>query len=337
MKRLTLPPASERNMSTSPQQLTEVPCNLCGSSDVEVLSLRDRSGRYLRTVICRQCGLVYSSPRPTSEQTRAFYSRQYRIEYKGVSKPKKKHIYRAGRVALARYGQIRDILKPNAVVLDVGSGGGEFVYLLRHLGFDARGIEPNEGYACYSIEEYHVPIQMGFAQDAEFPEREFDVITMHHVLEHTDNPYGIICKLRDWLKDSGFLVVEVPDLETVSQTPSRRFHVAHLYNFNQAALNTLGRKAGYGVFRTKTPSDEGNLWTIFQKSARAQAVSGQIAGNAEKILRIIRQHTITIHYLSRHPYARLFRKIAQSIHEQLETRSSRTGKDILDQLFRESL
>ena len=60
-----------------------IPCNLCGSSDVEVLGNRDRDGRPLRTTICRTCGLVWSNPRPAEDEVRRYYSREYRLDYKG--------------------------------------------------------------------------------------------------------------------------------------------------------------------------------------------------------------------------------------------------------------
>ena len=317
--------------------MDNLPCNLCGGQAVEELSLRDREGHYLRTVICKGCGLVYSSPRPTPDQTREFYSQQYRVQYKGVTQPKKKHIYRAGRVALDRYARIRDILKPQAVILDVGSGAGEFLYVLRHLGFDARGIEPNEGYARYSIEAYGLPAQIGFVQDVEFPEGVFDVITLYHVLEHTEDPLGVFSQLRRWLKADGSLVVEVPNVEAVCQAPAHRYHVAHLHNFNQNTLETLGKKAGYEVHRTALSADGGNLLTVFQRAPPPPSVPGQITGNCERITHIIRRHTILAHYFSSYPYARPIRRIVLSITEIIGTQGLSTGKDILDRLLRRAL
>ncbi|MBH0181271.1 MAG: glycosyltransferase family 9 protein [Nitrospira sp.] len=43
---------------------SSIPCNLCGGTEVSTLSNRSRSGKPLRTVICKSCGLVWSDPRP---------------------------------------------------------------------------------------------------------------------------------------------------------------------------------------------------------------------------------------------------------------------------------
>jgi 2-polyprenyl-3-methyl-5-hydroxy-6-metoxy-1,4-benzoquinol methylase len=320
-------------MGTDSQQYRVVTCNLCGSQDDEVLSFRGRNGKLLRTVICRQCGLVYSSPRPIEDETRMFYSKQYRLEYKHSFTPQKRRIYRAGRVALTRYAEIRDIIKSHSVVLDIGSGGGEFIYLLRCLGHDARGIEPNEGYAKYSIDEYGLPVRVGFIQDVNFAGDTFHVITLYHVLEHIEDPLGIICRVSEWLTPDGFLVVEVPNVEAVCQAPSHRFHKAHLYNFNQNTLEMLGRKGGYSIHRTTVSADEGNLLTIFRRSARVQRVSGRIPGNCERIRSIVDGHTAPAHYLSHYPYARLIGRLAQSIEERRQSKKYTRGKDILDSFF----
>lgn len=77
-------------------------------------------------------------------------------------------------------------------ILDVGTGGGEFAYLLQSLGHDISGIEPNKGYADYSKQEYGLNIQIGFIQDIQQLDESFDLITIWHVLEHTENPCDVL-------------------------------------------------------------------------------------------------------------------------------------------------
>ena len=111
-------------------------CNLCGAGEVAELGDKDRQGLPLRTVICQECGLVWTDPRPSEEEIKKFYAEEYRVRYKGTWQPKLKHVYRGGLVARARYATLRPFLRSGDVILDVGSGGGELVYLLRGLGYD---------------------------------------------------------------------------------------------------------------------------------------------------------------------------------------------------------
>ena len=67
---------------------------------------RDRDGRPLRTTICRRCGLVWSNPRPAEDEVRRYYSREYRLDYKGRATPSLRHIARSGRGALNRYREL---------------------------------------------------------------------------------------------------------------------------------------------------------------------------------------------------------------------------------------
>jgi uncharacterized Zn finger protein len=84
-----------------------IPCNLCGSLESEEISTLDRDKNYLRTVICQKCGLVWIDPRPNESEIKQYYSKDYRIKYKGTYKPKPKHIHRAGLIAMSRCRFIR--------------------------------------------------------------------------------------------------------------------------------------------------------------------------------------------------------------------------------------
>ena len=101
--------------------ISQSPCNLCGAREAEDLARLDRHGKPLRTVICRKCGLVWSDPVPTEETLRQFYAEEYRLQYKGISRPTPEHVYRAGRVAIHRFRYLKKILKPGSAIVDVGS------------------------------------------------------------------------------------------------------------------------------------------------------------------------------------------------------------------------
>ncbi|MDT4898290.1 MAG: hypothetical protein QOH25_3367 [Acidobacteriota bacterium] len=309
-----------------------VPCNLCGSVEVEEIGQLDRDRKPLRTVICKRCGLVWTDPRPREEEIVNFYTEDYRLEYKGAYEPRLKHVYRAGRGAIDRYQRIKDLLQGEQNILDIGAGGGEFVYVMRRLGFDARGIEPNRGYATYAKEVLGLPIEIGVAQQAEFPADSLAVVTMHHIVEHLSDPLTILSRVRGWLRDEGWLVIEVPNVEAVCQAPLSRFHAAHLYNFNQRTLETSGEKAGFIVHQTTLSADGGVITTIFRKAANAAQLTGEIPGNYERIRAILNSHTRLGHYLSPHPYIRPLRKLRQHLEETRAIKNFQDGREVLDSL-----
>lgn len=317
------------------QEPSSQPCNLCGGQGVSIIGTTSRTGKPLRTVICNDCGLVWTDPLP--HNPRNYYEDDYRIEYKGTFTPKPKHILRAGKVALIRRKVLGELLAQPKTILDVGTGGGEFAYLLKSLGHEVTGIEPNKGYAEFSIKEYGLNIHNGFIQDIQLPEQSFDLITIWHVLEHTENPTTVIGKLFTLLNPEGILVVEVPTIEATCQSPKSTFHEAHIFNFNLDTLVKLGEKIGFSESEHKMSADGANITLFFKKpSAIAKISSGdslKITGNAERIGNIVNNHTVLKHYLTLTPYKRMFARLSRTIGEKLATANFENGKRLLDKLY----
>jgi SAM-dependent methyltransferase len=312
-----------------------IPCNLCGSADVEEIGDRDRDGRQLRTTICRRCGLVWSNPRPREDEVRRYYSREYRLDYKGRATPSLRHVARSGRGALNRYRALAPFLRRGDRVLDAGAGGGEVVYVLRSLGFDATGLEPDEQYAMHAREALGVPVTTGFIQDASFPHGSFDVITMYHALEHVEDPSAILSRLRTWMAEGALLLVEVPNVEARCMAPARRFHFAHFYNFNRATLEGLGRKAGFDPIQTTTSPDGGNLSTAFKRADRpASPVIDD--GNCARVVEIVRSHSTLSYYCSPAPYVGPAGRLRAFLADRQATKGCETPRQVLDTLIKRS-
>jgi len=314
-------------------EISSMPCNLCGNHDVSILSTRSRNGKPLKTVICNHCGLVWSDPFPYDP--RRFYAEEYRLDYKKTYSPKSKHVLRAGKVALGRYQKIKHLLTEKQTILDVGTGGGEFAYLLKSSGHELFGIEPNKGYAEYSVAEYGLNLHIGFIQDNQFNLESFDLITIWHVLEHTEDPYFVLCKLHDLLKPQGVLVVEVPNIEATCQTPKSTFHEAHLFNFNLETLARLGLKAGLIAQKPIYSEDKGNITLLFSKAATAEqpAESWLIADNAQRISQLVKNHTNRKHFFSTTPYLRFIKRMYRGVSEKVSISRLDSRKRLLDQIY----
>jgi 2-polyprenyl-3-methyl-5-hydroxy-6-metoxy-1,4-benzoquinol methylase len=324
--------------------MSEIACNLCGGHEVRELSRRSRSGQPLRTVACIACGLVWSDPRP--HDARRFYEDEYRLAYKHTFEPKPKHVLRAGKVALARLRAIEPYLRPASRVLDVGSGGGEFAYLLQSRGHDVLGVEPNRGYADYAAREYGLHIERGFIDDVALPAANFDLITIWHVLEHTEHPAAVLARLRSALKPGGVLIVEVPNVEATCQAPRSTFHEAHLYNFNRATLARMAERAGLEPLALSLSADGGNIFAAFgpqaspaSVAARAPSVDGELPGdcelpgNCERIAAIVRDHARRPHWLSAHPYRRAALRLGRMLAERVALFGAPRGRALLDRLY----
>lgn len=309
-----------------------IPCNLCGARDIEEISRRDRRGKYLRTTICRRCGLVWSNPRPSEEEVRRYYAHEYRLDYKGRSTPSLRQAARSGRLAVDRYRTLRTLLRPHDAIVDVGAGGGELVYVLQRLGFNVRGIEPDVRYAKNARETLGVPIETGFVQTVSFAPNSFTVMTMYHTLEHVEDPSGVLSKLRRWLKPGGLLIVEVPNVEATCHAPCHRFHFAHLYSFNHQTLEAMGRKVGFVPLQTETSLDGGTLTCVFRSIGVEQDIDS-LAGNCSRVVRLVQDHHMLAHYLSAAPYVRVFRRLRAYLTSRAAIRECTTATQVLDKLL----
>jgi 2-polyprenyl-3-methyl-5-hydroxy-6-metoxy-1,4-benzoquinol methylase len=314
-----------------------VPCNLCGAEHAKVLSLKDRQAQYLRTVICRRCGLIWTDPRPTTEQVRAFYSSEYRHEYKHILRPKRKHILRYAVESVFRYGVLEGMLEKGAKVLDIGSGAGVFVYVLCQMGFDARGVEPDRCYAAYSAETLGIDITNAFFADATFEAQSLDAVLLHHVLEHMEDPWEALRKARDIVREGGLIVVGVPNAEDTRQAPYNRYHKAHLFTFNPLTLEAMGRKAGLAIHDRIVGSRNGNMvFTFRRQSGAEQRVTG-LPGNYERITSILDRFNTPRYFATSAPYRTLVGKLVGSAGEKLALRGMGDEKQIIDSVIQRKM
>lgn len=283
-------------------------CELCGGTHHDVVGRRARNGQRLRTVLCRNCGLVFTNPMPTRDEVDHFYRRRYREHYQGRTVPSKKHIAKSRKGAHHRAEFLAPSLPKGALVVDVGAGGGEFVNEMMERGYRTIGIEPHTGFARYAAETYGAEIVNAGWEGADIPAGEVDAISANHVLEHFRHPLEALGRFRSWLKPGGLLYLSVPNIQHPSKTPYGRFHFAHLYNFNEASLLMMARRAGFEplpgmdaepttkIFRRlDEPCDD---WMIYPE-------------NAVDLARFFRTYTNRRHFFTLTPYRRWFERVGR--------------------------
>ena len=282
-----------------------VPCNLCGSAEHDIVGRRDRYGNRLVNVLCKTCGLVFVNPMPTEDEVAGFYHKEYRKSYHNAYTPRKKAIMRATKGAFLRHVHITPVLKAGDRVLDVGAGGGEFVHYMCEKGFDAHGIEPNEGFADYARRTYGVPILMAMWETADVEDESFDVITSNHVVEHFCDPYAALRRFHSWLAPGGRLFLSVPSIANPNRTPYGRFHFGHLYNFTYETLAMLARRAG---FTQSEATPERSTALIFDKAEPTEEWQ-LFPGHYAEMRAFFDTYTNRRHFFSPTPYFRWIQRM----------------------------
>jgi len=316
---------------TSKKVQASRPCPISGATDAIEVCSTDRHGKPLRNLISSESGLIYVDPVPF-ENTEEFYKTEYRKSYKGVHRPKPKHVYRAGKIAMERHFRLSQYLPDEANCLDAGSSSGEFVYLLNQRSFRAQGVEANLPYAEYSESELNLSVTK--SPFSEFKtEEKFDLITMFHVLEHLENPVRDLSHLGQFLKPGGKLVIEVPNILYPDMAFSHKWHPGHLFSFTDQTLPLLLEKAGFSTISCAPIGDGGNLWGVFEISERGH--SKQLMEN-QRSLCVNNLHELEkgkIDYkLNIKNYFKFIPKLLNQLVEK-KFANAKSGKEILDQLY----
>lgn len=200
---------------------------------------------------------------PSDDELKIYYTHNYRLDYKKTYHPTIKQVRRAGVNAKSRITFLKETIDTNnKTLLDIGAGGGEFVYLASVNGFNATGIEPNKGYSEYAKKEYSVEIKTMMLDDVK--SASADIVTLFHVFEHMANPKLVMSKIYNVITDGGHLFIEVPNILTKDTSPHNIYFKAHLFNYSRYTLISAASR----YFDPICVKDDRNLRIIFKKKQR---------------------------------------------------------------------
>lgn len=100
---------------------------------------------------------------------------------------------------------------PNKKALDIGTGIGLMVRYLNYLDFEAEGVEISDWAVKLGREKLGLEtIRQGVVEDIGYPENNFGLVSIVHVLEHLDDPYATLKEAHRILAPGGKLYLEIP-------------------------------------------------------------------------------------------------------------------------------
>lgn len=178
---------------------------------LDTTDLLQHKAGYFHLDECSDCGHIFQNPALSIEGL-AYY---YDDFYDGGGAEGTERAFE-GLAAATNEGRIRAVARvaePRAW-LDVGAGHGHFCLMARQRWPEARfdGLD-----ASASVEEARRRGWVDNAYRGQFPQladrlpRIYDVVSMHHYLEHTRDPRAELAAAAEVLPPGGHLVIEVPD------------------------------------------------------------------------------------------------------------------------------
>lgn len=144
---------------------------------------------------------------------------------------------------------------PGGRVLDVGCGVGVLLSALSGK-WEKHGVEVST-FAANRARE-HASVHLGTVESAGYPEHHFDLVVLHHVIEHMDDPVAAVRQCFRILKPDGRLLVGTPDFDSPCarrfQENFRLLHDAtHISLFSRDSLRRLLEDTGFVVDYVDTP------------------------------------------------------------------------------------
>lgn len=144
-------------------------------------------------------------------------------------------------------------------ILDVGCNTGMYLAILKELGWETYGVEP-EASLYNEAKKRAGNVFNGTLEQAEFPDKYFDVIRFNQVFEHIPDPIATLAEVKRILSDDGLIYIEVPNQKSFSfYAFGEDFYGCpmHLNIFSPETITLLCAKLGLKVKRIKIRSSPG--------------------------------------------------------------------------------
>ncbi len=242
----------------------------CGSENLEVIAEKDRYGLPVRTVICRDCGLVMTDPRLDDKSNKSFYDEEYHYIYRAERLPSEEKFLIRKKDAedivsfIQRYTNVH-----SGKMLEIGCADGGNVAAFQEAGYDAYGIDLSHTYTEFG-RRHGLKLECLSSFEVAEKGEKYDLIILNHVMEHFTDLSGELEAVNRLLSENGVLFVALPGIKglclgTYESDFLRMLQNAHIYNFTADTLNQVLNKHGfesiycnefiYGVFKKKEKSD----------------------------------------------------------------------------------
>ena len=198
-----------------------------------------------RLVKCRQCAMIYESPRYDAATIVQGYMASEESGHDSQYPMRVLSFFRA----LGKHAE--HLPAPGAKVLDIGTAGGAFLDAARQYGYDAYGMEPSADLVRRG-KARGLKIEQGTIEQHGFEVGGFDMVCLWDVIEHLPNPKSSLVEIRKLLKPDGVLLINFPDIGTLqARLAGRRFWwilSVHLHHFTCASITDICARTGFTAF-----------------------------------------------------------------------------------------
>lgn len=236
-------------------------CPICSSSElIPFLDCKDyyASGEEFHLVKCKSCEFALTQDFPSEEIIGKYYNVPDYISHSDTHKGIINKLYHIAR-AIALKSKAKTIIKysnkKTATLLDIGCGTGYFLNKMKQKKWIVTGIEKDEGARKYAKSKFDLDTH---AHDYLFQlsDKQKDVITMWHVLEHVEKLNETLAKIYQVLKENGTLIIALPNKDSFDAKAYSNHWAAydvprHLWHFSPNDFELLANKHNFSLVDIK--------------------------------------------------------------------------------------
>lgn len=249
-------------------------CKLCGNVNYKYKKKFTKKigcdPALFKIVQCKKCKLISMFPTPTDNDLKWIYGNYAEAgdrEY--VEKLRMQKIYPE------KLKKIESYVTEDKELLDIGAGLGGFCKVAQDLGFKTTGIEYSKEQVSFAQKNFNVNL-INSTVETFFEKNDtlFDIIHLHHVMEHLQNPLVTLSNIKNILKKEGIIIVEVPNqFFQISKKnlqiyfglkkqhkPYNPYH--HIHFFSPQTIKKLFERSGYQVLELNEPTRDGSVKKI---------------------------------------------------------------------------
>jgi 2-polyprenyl-3-methyl-5-hydroxy-6-metoxy-1,4-benzoquinol methylase len=201
------------------------------------------------------CGHVFTNPQQEWNDLSPFYG-DYHVFHNTIPDDSALDKAAAQHTDRDRYNHAKIV--SGGRYLDVGCGLGTMVRMMQRFGMDAEGVEP-AAVAATVAQEKGVKVKHGTLEDARYPDRVFDSITMYDVIEHLPDPVATLKECRRILKPGGEVFIGTPNYDSllycyVGSTWRGLDLPHHIHLFRMSSMQMAAERANLKVVHLTTQS-----------------------------------------------------------------------------------
>jgi len=199
--------------------------------------LTDGKSRF-KYAVCKDCGIAYHQPSMTAAEYEAYNEWGWQHLQECPYGNQQNSMNRAKE----NWAILKQIVQKGDRIFDIGCGDGSLVNLARDAGYGAEGFETSGG-AITAGKQWHEIELMG-----ELPDEEFDVVSLHSVLEHVYDGEWLIAQALKVLTDDGKLVIKMPDFN-FQKRGWWAYSPEHPCLYTRAAIVNMMQEFGFELTR----------------------------------------------------------------------------------------